>query len=132
MVSKLLPFFRAEAAPSPGESVTIDITATNIAAGAAGAFRSTLNATFTIGGQTYTAIGIFTHNPGWDIAFNQTSEATNFVAAGLVIDTGIAGQPTISSGDLRYIASIRTGRRDGYPGKYQAGESYTITISTAS
>lgn len=125
----LAPVFAAEEGGA-GESVTYDLTARQIAAGAAGQFRGDISWSFTLGGQNYTVNGIFTHNNGWQIGFATLAQAQAFVAAGYTIDTGISGQSTIDSGDLtintdRFFAQVTT-----FAGRYIANGNYTITIST--
>lgn len=137
----LIPFFEAAAAPPPPptESHTFTLNAQTINAAAAGVFTN-LNEEFTLGGTAYIITGLFTHDNGVQFRMGRRLANTNiiadnsvaqaFIAANLLVDVDIAPQPAFRSSVMENVSGISAAQYRAFPGRFQGGTSYTITIST--
>lgn len=116
-------------APAPTSLLSETLNAVAIGgSGAAGRFGG-LTWTFTHSGRTYVITHCFTHGNGIQLRFSRTADAQAFIDAGLTVDSGIAGQSTFKSSVMSYDAARAWAQYAAFPGRYTAGDSYTVTIS---
>lgn len=122
------------------ESASFSIAALRINAVAMGRFEN-IQEEFTLGGVTWYVSSCFTHANGLQMRFRRklengnlivdNSRALAFIAADYTIDSGIAGQSTFKSSQMENVPSSAAGAQyRAFPGRYTAGENFTITIST--
>lgn len=125
---------------SSSESASFTIAALQINAAAVGRFEN-IQEEFTLGGVTWYVSSCFTHNNGLQMRFRQklengnlivnNSRALAFIAADYTIDSGIAGQATFKSSQMENVPTSGAGAQyRAFPGRYTAGQNFTITIST--
>ena len=122
-----------------GESVSFTIAALQINAAAVGRFEN-ITEEFTLGGTTWHVSSCFTHNNGIQMRFRRKLENGNlivdnaralaFIAADYTIDSGIPGQAKFKSSAMENVPTSGAGAQyRAFPGRYTAGQNYTITIS---
>ena len=116
--------------PEPGFTTSFTFTPDQTNASVAGFFTN-INHSFTHGGRTYTITRCFTHNNGIQIRFDDNADALAFIAGGFTVNSGIAGQQPFASSVMDNINSggQKAAQYRAFPGRYQGGTSYTVTIT---